>query len=161
MSSWPSCPRLGAVELVQLVKVPSNCTNCFQWWDSNCPPQWVVMTEGTPNRTTHLVTNALSTVAAMISAIGVASVQHVNSPHMSIGMWSHLKVVMVPQYPNVYDQTECQVLWRWRMEWQCCAVSSTSDTVGMSVPTSWHRNLCLATRIMLWLDVALPCTRMW
>ena len=32
-----------------------------------------------------------------------------NGPHMSVSMWNHLKVVKVPQYPDVYGQTERQV----------------------------------------------------
>ena len=35
------------------------------------------MTEGTPNRATHPETNTLATVLAMISAIRIASGQHV------------------------------------------------------------------------------------
>ena len=75
---------MGAVAQIRFV--PSNCTtsNCCQRWDSNCPPQSVVMTEGAPNRATQPVTNALATISAMIYAIGIASGQHVKwSTHVS------------------------------------------------------------------------------
>ena len=54
-------------------------------YNRNCPPWSVVMTEGTPNCATRPATNALATVSAVISAIGIASGQCVKqSTHVSM-----------------------------------------------------------------------------
>ena len=95
--------------VVRVCLVPSNCTNCCQWWDWNCPPQSVVMTDGTPivKSIWRQGCYQLTQPWYMLSELLPASVW--NGPHISISMWNHLMVVMVPQYPDGYDQTECQV----------------------------------------------------
>ena len=65
--------------------VPNSCVSCSHILDSNCRPRSVVMVEGTPKREIHPLINAVATVSAVMSGIGITSGQRVNrSIHVSI-----------------------------------------------------------------------------
>lgn len=62
----------GWYAVVRILSQPMRLVSAWKNFDSNCAPRSVVTVVGDPYRATHVAKNAVATVSAVVSGIGVA-----------------------------------------------------------------------------------------